>query len=108
MIPIMDKIIEDYLLNEINCFTKNSSPKVGQLLEITTWHLSFLQLLQTSFTEINVEAIKLIQLHLMKNLEISAQLLEITDSDIDQVITKSIELVDSISAMTDPTRTNSH
>lgn len=98
-----------YLEDEFEKFAKINDKRVGQLLELTVSQITFVQLVQIQMGDrLEVEDIQIIRSHLMKTLEAAAHMAGIGAEDIDRVIKKSMELVDCMKVMTDPTHTNLH
>lgn len=97
---------KEFMSNEITEFVAQHSPKMGLLLELTLMQITFMQMFRESTDD--KELYNMVQLHTMKTLEVSAFMADISEVDIDAVVSKSIELVDCMGAIADPTRTNLH
>lgn len=98
-----------YLGEQIDQFVKETDPKAGKLLELTIMQMNFLRLMKLQMGEdLNDAGYIMLRKHLMATLEIAAGMMSIEPEIIDRVVTKSIELVDCMNAMADPTRTNLH
>ena len=99
----------DYLQNELDAFNKVNDKTVSELLELTISQITFIQLIYIQMGDkLAQEDLHLIRSHLMTTLETSARIAGVTPNEIDRIVKKSMELVDCMSAMTDPTRTNLH
>lgn len=99
----------NYLGQQLDEYAEKHSPTMGRLLELTMMHITFIQLLRVQFNgRMDEDEFRLIRSHLTRSMEMTARIAGISDEDTDQVISKSLELVDSMSAIADPTRTNLH
>ena len=99
----------DYLQAELDAFNKVNDSSVAELLELTISQITFIQLVNIQMgNKLDAEDLTLIRCHLMTSLQSTARIAGITGPEVDRVVKKSMELVDCMSAMTDPTRTNLH
>ena len=95
-----------YLDDQLRLFADKNSVVMGQLLELTVAQITFMQLIHIQFADRLEEMdFNLIRSHQMKTLSAVANMLDMPVEDIDHIIKKSMELVDCMQAMTDPTRT---
>jgi hypothetical protein len=107
MMTNVDKELE-FLKKEISAYGAEHGELPQRLLEITVAQISFMQLFAAASIELEPAIASLIRKHLMQTLEMATNMVDMPAKEVNHVIKKSIELVDSINAIHDPSRTNLH
>jgi hypothetical protein len=98
-----------FLADQFELFTEEHSHTTGKLLELIMLNLTFMGMMSEHLqNDGDTNTYRLVQMHVMKCLDIATGMAGISDEEVTIVVDKSIELVDCLRAIADPTHTNVH